>query len=227
MYQYAKEKLKNDLKEQQTLKNQNVQALKEVGEKIDWIASYDKLEDDQAINIVVAVICILIGGPLLGVSVTFLIKMLIAASTIGIKFFFTVIALIDALLLYIGKYYINQAKSTAKEMKSLKQKGVKEFENQKSELLDKQSELEKEGTIIQNKMDKITNILNSIAFFKKTISEPFYQADTKEEYESLKREQSLDNNLNEKMDYSDSYLDFFSSDMVIPDGCARKRENDN
>lgn len=192
MYQYAEEKLKKDLEKEEIKKNQKEQELQEIKDKLDCITSYDILDNQQFNNIGLAIASIPLGCVFLSPIVYALVKSVFISLSLGLKLIIIITGLIGMCGLWIGKYYIKEWVSTAKEMKSLKQKGVKQFKKQISELLDKKLTLEKESSIIQGKMNKIIEVLNHIDFFKETVNDPFYQADTKEEYESALENSNLD-----------------------------------
>lgn len=202
MYQYAEEKLKKDLEKEEIKKNQKEQELQEIKDKLDCITSYDILDNQQFNNIGLAIACIPLGCLFLSPGVYALVKSLFMSSSLGIKLLIIITGLMGAGFLWVGKYYVKEWVSTAKQMKTLKQKGVKKFKKQISELFDKKLTLEKEASTIQSKMDKIIEVLNHIDFFKETVNDPFYQADTKEEYES-----ALENN----------NLNLLEDDTVIPE----------
>lgn len=219
MYQYAEEKFKSELEKQKVKMSQINQELKEIREKLGCITSYNSLDNDLFNNVLLSIACIVVAGICISPGILVFVKSSFLTLSVGVKMLTVGSGLFGALLLLIGKHYIGESWSTAKEMKSLKKKGVKNFKKQRAKLFDKKLSLEKEASTIQGKMDKITGLLDHIAFFKETMNNPFYQADIKEEYEAkLKYEKKLDDDFSKIIDEdSDNNLNLFSDDVIPGD----------
>ena len=205
MYQYALEKLKKDLEEQQILKNRKKEELEQITEKLESIEDYDKLLYEQFFTKYITG-ALLIAGTTCGI---FSISLFISFTKNAI------IASLGCSMVTFGVFAfslkgIKNIHTRTKKIKSLKISGVKKFKKQQKDLEHKKFGLEKEMREIQNQMDKIIKILEHIYFVKETANDIFYQADTQEEYENAMKQNCLlmwTEFLNEKIDYSKIQLD--------------------
>lgn len=198
MFQYAEEELSKSLEKEKSTKQQNEEELKEIIEKLDIIASYDQLQNEQLSNVAIHSLLIMI-GVILGIF------------GIGV---ITKLALIPGIILEgysvgffcVTKQRIKKSHLNKNERKRLEEKGVKELKKQEHELTQKKLKLKEKKDITQKSIDKITLALNQIEFYKEMTKDTFFQADTKEEYELKKHNKEYESILNEylteKVDYS-------------------------
>lgn len=201
MFQYAKEKLTKKLEEKNRIRLQKEQELKEIEEKLESICSYDDLKSNQAIYYIIG----------LSIGIIGLFNLI---TNVGEAFFVGGLSLGDICPIIFSIIIIKNIRSNAKEIKVLKQQGVKRFIKEETKLRDKKLALEKECNNIQERIDKIVEVLENINFSEKSVSDPFFQADTEEEYGNYKAifeteekgEQLFQNYLDEKIDYENVHL---------------------
>lgn len=215
MYKYAKEKLTEDLNEKQNIKQQIIQELNEVTDKLDCIKSDGELADSMSKTGGIALTTLIFCVPLAPIS----IWVIWIAKNTEIILFGILMGVIGIAALVCEIYEIKSLSNDAKKRKLLKIKGLKEFIKQREYLQEKELELQEKRDNIQSDINEITTNLEHINFIENSANDFFYQADTEEEYATqyiYKCEQLLDEYLNEKADYGNIHLVPSSKDIDSP-----------
>lgn len=208
MYQYVKKNLEEDIESKKRVLEEKSEEQKKVEEKLEVINSYDNLRNDQFLSNFMTIISMLFG---------IAVGCLAVAFPTVVSIFLSVASVVSISCAMLGlKYIIDYTK----KIKILKAKGVKQFKKQTDLLQEKKLVLEKEVSDIKIAMDEIAENLAHIDFYEKTATDFLYQADSREEYESmldskLKCEQLLDEYLDEITNSRSIDLNDRSNDLVV------------
>lgn len=208
MYQYVKKNLEENIESKKRVLEEKSEEQKKVEEKLEVINYYDNLRNAQFLSNFLTIISMLFGIAVGCLAVAF--------PTVA-SIFLSVASVFSISYAMLGlKYIIDYTK----KIKILKAKGVKQFKKQTDLLQEKKLVLEKEVSDIKLAVDEIAETLAHIDFYEKTAADFLYQADSREEYESmldskLKCEQLLDEYLDETANSRSIDLNDHSNDPVV------------
>lgn len=203
MYQYAEEQLTEELEEKKIIEKEIDSELKDVIRELENIIDYDSLRS-ETVSIVLTIAAIIIGVSS-GVAA---IGLIWKVSALGAKLLGIVIGVISGGCFVYVKKGIEWVLDSTKKIRNLKRQGIKESKKQQNELFEKKVKLGKEKDNVQREINKINTNLDQIKIYQRIMNDPFYLADTQEEYELLTgKRQVLDEFLNERINYSNVHLE--------------------
>lgn len=222
MYKYAEQKLLEEIEKLEKEFKPKNEELKNIKAKLENISKYDDLKKENSKYVPMG-FAGLIFGSLCSMcaieTIVYFLKTLTFDITLGL--IGTLAGTIGIILLYCGKTLLNDLKPNNKEIKELKQKGIKKDKKEKAILLAKEKEIEEEKKINQDKINEINTVLEHINFYNETVNNLFFQADTKEEYDLVLDkdgyyEELFNEYLEEKIDYSNIHFDSIPSEITLP-----------
>ncbi len=222
MFQYAEKVLNNNLEKKREQKIAKEAELNEVQEKLDDVAKFEDLKKANSINGPLGFFVLLFALPILWLAIlafTNYTKLTILYIGLGLS-------LVGGLLMIIPiKAFIYTFKN-CKEIKDLKKKGVKKNKKKKeyAKLLEKKESIKKEKNSIEADILEDKTILEYINFAKGAEKNPFYLADSEEEYRNLLKEKSLNEKGLEETEVEEKVFDTDSIESSSSNDINKPRE---